>query len=114
MVSAINIKYIYIITRLTQRFSIILGHTNLWHVHYVTKAVLVVVSFIVVIGALTHCALLHSKCTLKAAQMNMQHSLIWVLMLYKLKLVHNATELTKNICCAKSESAVNHSTVTRG
>ena len=30
---------------------------------------------------LIHCALLHSVCNLKAAQMNMQHSLIWELII---------------------------------
>ena len=72
-----------------------------------------VVGSIVVVGVLTHCALLHSMCDLKFTQMNMQHSLIWELMLYKYKLSHNTMEATKNICCAKGEEVVDHSTVTR-
>ena len=34
-------------------------------------------------------------------------------MLYKFKLGHNATEATKNICSAKGEGTVDHSTVNR-
>ena len=40
------------------------------------------VSSIVLIGALTRCALLHSVCDLKASLMNLQSSLIWGLLLY--------------------------------
>ena len=36
---------------------------------------------------------------LKAAQMNMQHSLISELILDKFELGHNAMEVTKNDCC---------------
>ena len=64
---------------------------------------------VVVVGALTCCALLHLVCDLKAAQMNMQYSLIQELMLYKFKLGHNAMEATKNICCMQDESSVHHS-----
>ena len=53
-----------------------------------------------------------SLCDLKAIQMNVQHSLIWELMLSEFALSHNATEATKNIS-AKSEGAVDNSTVTR-
>ena len=52
-------------------------------------------------------------CDLKATQMNMQYSLIWDLMIYKFELGHKAMEATKNVCCAKDEGAVDHSTVTR-
>ena len=52
-------------------------------------------------------------CDLKAAQMNVQHSLIRKLMLYEFEPGHNATEATKNICFAKGEGAVDHNTVTR-
>ena len=45
--------------------------------------------------------------------MNMQHSLIWEFMLYKLELDINTAEITKNNCCVKSENEVDHSTVTR-
>ena len=34
-------------------------------------------------------------------------------MLYESKLGHNIVEATKNICCAKGEGAVDHSTITR-
>ena len=50
---------------------------------------------------------------LKAAQMNMQSSLIQGFMLYKFELAHNAAEATKNICCVKGEDAADHSTLTR-
>ena len=65
------------------------------------------VGSIVVVGVLAHNVLLHAMCHLKAvAQMNMQHSSIWELMLHKFKLGHKAMESTKNICCAKSEGTV--------
>ena len=57
------------------------------------------VDSIVVVGALTHCAMLHSVWDLKTAQMNM---------LYKFELGHNPTEATKNISYAKNEDAVDH------
>ena len=50
---------------------------------------------------------------LEAAQMNVQHSLIQELILYKFKLSHNFAKTTKNICCANNEDAVEHSTVSR-
>ena len=56
------------------------------------------VNNIMVVGARTQCALLYSICDLKIALINMQHSLIWKLMLYKFKLGYNAIEATKNIC----------------
>ena len=40
--------------------------------YHVTEAVQPVVSNIVVVGVLTHCALLHSMCNLKAIQMNVK------------------------------------------
>ena len=57
-----------------------------------------IVSSIVVVGALTRCALLHSMYDLKAAQMDLQYSLIHKLILNKFKLSHKAVEATKNIC----------------
>ena len=66
----------------------------------------VVVGIIMVVGAMTHCALLYFLCDLKAAQMNVQHNLIR-------GLGHNTAEATKNICCAKVEGKVNHNTVTK-
>ena len=52
-------------------------------------------------------------CDLKVAQINVQDSIILELMLNKFKLGHNAAKVANNICCAKSESVVDHSTVTR-
>ena len=68
---------------------------------------------IVLVGVLTHCALLHSVYDLKAAQINMQCCLIWDLILYKFELGHNTSQASKNICCIKSDDAGDHSTVTR-
>ena len=76
------------------------------------EAVQAVVVGIMVVGVLTRCALLHIVYNLKAAQMNMQHSLIQQLMLYELKLGHYTAEVTKNIYWAKSEGTLDHSTVT--
>ncbi len=56
------------------------------------------VGSIVVVGALTCCALLHSMCDLKVTQMNMQHNLIQELMLYEFELDYITVEATKNIC----------------
>ena len=67
----------------------------------------------VVIDALTRCALLHSVYDLKAEQINGQRCLIGELMLSKFELSHNTEEATKNICCAKSKRAVDHNMVTR-
>ena len=67
---------------------------------------------IMVLGVLTHWALLHFMCDLKAIRMNVQYSLIWELMLYEFELGHNAAEDTKNICYVKSEGTVDRSKVT--
>ena len=48
---------------------------------------------IVVIGVLTVCVLLHSMCYLKAAQINVQHSLIWEFMLSKFEYRSNQKHL---------------------
>ena len=45
--------------------------------------------------------------------MNMQHSLILELMLYKFKLGHKTMEAMKNICYAKGEGALDLSTVSK-
>ena len=66
----------------------------------------------VVVGAMTCCAFLHSICNLKAAQINMQCSLIWEFMIYKFKLGHHISQVTKNICL-KSECEIDHSAVSR-
>ena len=68
---------------------------------------------IVLVGALTHCALLHPMCDLKVVQINMQSSLIQEFMLYKFELGYKAMEVTKNICYVNGEDAVDLSTVTR-
>ena len=67
---------------------------------------------IMVVSVLTCCALLHAICALKATQMNVKCSLIWELMLYKIKMGHNLAETTKNIW-AKGEGIVDHNKVTR-
>ena len=71
-----------------------------------------VVGNIVVVGVLTCCALLYCVRHLKDAQMNMQHSLIWELILYKFELCHNTAESTKDIYCVKHKMSVDDSTVT--
>ena len=91
---------------MSQTFCHILVCPSLWCLYPV-------ISSIVVVGGLRCCALLHSVSDLKATQMNVQHSLIQELLLYKFELGHKATEATKNICCAKDEGTVGHSMVTR-
>ena len=68
---------------------------------------------IMVVGVLTRCALLHSVCDLKAAQMNVWRSLIPEVILNEFKLGHNPAKATKNNRWAKGKSAVDHSTVTK-
>ena len=73
------IKYM---TRLSQKFgNILVVYANLKYVYHMTKAVQIVGN-IVVNGMVTHCALLHSVCDLKGAQMNIQSNLgtyaLWV------------------------------------
>ena len=53
-----------------------------------------VVSSIVVVSALTGCALLCSVCDLKVAQMNVQRSSIREFMQYKFEQSHNAAKVT--------------------
>ena len=71
------------------------------------------VGSIVVAGALTHCAWLHSMWDLKATQMIVQRSLICQLMFYEYELGYNTTEAIKNVCCVKTEGTVDRSTVSR-
>ena len=73
-----------------------------------TKAVQAVVGSIMIIGALTCSALLHSVCDLKSAQMNGQYSLIQEPMFCEFELSHNSVEATKNIYCGKGEGTVKH------
>ena len=63
--------------------------------YHVIEVVQAVVGSIVVVGALTRCALLHSAYDLKAAQMNVQCNLIRELMLYKFEIDHSTAETTK-------------------
>ena len=71
------------------------------------------VGSIMVVGALTHCTLLYFMRDLKDTQMNTKFSLIWEFMFYETELDYNTTEATINICWAKDEDAVNHSTISR-
>ena len=71
------------------------------------------VGSVVLVNALTHCALLHSVCDLKAAQMKVLSCLIQDFMLYEFRLDYKTAEATKNICCVKSDGTVDHSMVTR-
>ena len=84
-----------------------------WLTQFKPWELLIIISNIVVVGALTHYALLHSVCDLKSAQRNMQPSLIQEFMLYDFKVGHNADEATKNISCVKSEGTVNRKIVIR-
>ena len=53
-------------------------------------------------------------CTaLKSIERNMQHSLIQEIMFYEFELDHNPAEATKNICYAKGEGIIDHSTAIR-
>ena len=101
-----------------QKCCIIFVCASLQCICCMTKAVQPVVVLhcvdsIVIVGVLTRYALLHFMCDFKAAQMNIRHSLIRELMLYNFELGHNTTETTKNICCVKGKSTIDHSTVTR-
>ena len=87
---------------MSQKFCNILVDASLWCIYHMTKTVQAVIGSIMVVSIVTH-ALLHCVCDLKAAQMNLQCSLMHELMLYKFKM---GQEATKNICCMKSEGAV--------
>ena len=80
---------------------------------HITQKVLTVVGSIVVLGVLTYLVLFHSLWDLKAIQRNMQHSLIWELMLNKFGHSHKPREATIDICFMKDEDTVDHSIVTR-
>ena len=67
-----------IYTKMTQTFCNICIRVSLQRDYHEFKSWLkvpTVVGSIVVVGALTRCALLHSVCILKTGQMNMQKSL---------------------------------------
>ena len=97
-------------TMVSQKFCNIFVHVSLQCVYHVTKAVQAIVGNIVVVGALTQCALLH--CHLKAAHMNIQCSLVQELMLYETELGYNAAEPSKKIC-VEDEGTIDDHTVTR-
>ena len=67
---------------------------------------------IVVDDVLTYTLLLF-VCDLKVTKINVQCSLIQELMLYEFVLGHNTATATKNICCVKGESTVDHNIVTK-
>ena len=102
-------------TVIAKRFSFVKNATettnfNLKKNHTFTFLTKIIHS-IVIGGSLTRCTLLH--CDLKAAEMNVQHSLIRELIFYKFKLGSNAWQTAKNICCVKGKDTVDHSSVTR-
>ena len=49
----------------------------------------------------------------KATPKNLQHNLIWEFMLYEFDLTYNITKASRNICYAKDDGLVDHCTVTR-
>ena len=74
----------------------------------------VVVSSIMVVGTLIRCALLHSVCDYKTAQMNGQLNLIRKLKPYEFELGHNAAaEAANKYFYARGEEAVDHCTITK-
>ena len=68
---------------MSEKLCNILVYARLWCVYHVSKTVQSMYGSIVVLSALTHCALLHFICDLKTTQMNVQHIPIWILMLWK-------------------------------
>ena len=63
---------------------------------------------VAVVGALTHSALLHSVCDLKAAQMNVQRGQIQEFILYEFKLDHNSAEANKTFIVQKVKTQFDH------
>ena len=82
--------------RVSQKSYNILVHANFWHSYIVTKSVwpVEVVGSILLVGALTHCTILHFMCDLKMTP-KVWCSLIQKLKLYKFELGQNVTEATK-------------------
>ena len=74
---------------------------------------MIIIIIIVVVGALTRCALFHSVWGLKVAQMIVPRNLIQEIKLYEFELGDYAVEINKNSCRAKGEGAVDYSIVTR-
>ena len=86
------------------------GNSNRgWYPQWLVSTMLVGV---VIVGAMTRWALLHSVCDLKVIKMNMCRGLNREITLYEFKLGHKIVDATKNIFCAKNEGAVDHSIVT--
>ena len=75
------------------------------------KKILSVAGSIMIVGALTWYALLHSVCVLKGALISVQSSLIRELILYEFEMGHHAKETTKNFCYAEDEYAVDLSKI---
>ena len=71
------------------------------------------IASIVVVSALTRCALFHYMCYLKAPQMRVRRTINQKIILWEFKLCNNSRETTKKICCVKSEDAFDQNTVTR-
>ena len=89
-----------------------LVQARLLGVYIITKLVPAVVGSITVVDALTCCAFFHSM-WFKSHTNKCATCLIQEFMLYKFKLIQNATESTKNICWAKGEGIVVYSIVNR-
>ena len=75
---------------------------KLWKVPAMVGSIVVIGIYIYIYR--THHALFHFICDLKAAQINMQWSLIQKFMFYKFELGDNVNETRKNNCCAKGNS----------
>ena len=100
--------YVTCILGQVNSFGNILACTSEQHVYPMTEAFPADIGSVVIVGALTCYALLHSMCDLKAAQMSMHHTLIWWLLLYEFM-----EKTKKKLLCAKDESIVDYCTVTR-
>ena len=96
---------------MSQRFCNILLCAILLYVYHVTKTVQAMkvsalFANIMVVGALTRCALLSSVGDLKVTKMNVQRCQIQERTLCEFELGCNAAKATNNICFAKGDSAV--------
>ena len=102
------------ITSVSQELWNIFQCASLLRVYLVTEAVwTVVIDSIVILGALTPCALLHPVCDLKSTLINAQRCLIRALLPYESEMSHKAAEASKRIYYAKGENSDDQSTVTR-
>ena len=80
---------------------LICGTYITWPKHFEFMKGTPTVCCVVVVGALTHCALLHSVCDLKATQTNVKYSLIWEFKFYEFKFGYNTEGSNQIICCVK-------------